>query len=481
MDTDQNLYGFYSTKLWDLFKTKTDNDTAFRFTVEQVCRCATDLCYTITQFFPAYTIHDGRHITGVCNWIYKLLGDSAANNLSESEAALLLMSACCHDIGMAVDKEQKTVFVSTLRIKSEEEMREYVRQNHHSRVREQLNKYFDSKVWNETIMARKCITKEMLAGLCKSHGEELTPLNSPLPEFINLNICAVLLRLSDALDYDSNRAPEVLVKFLGLEDPKTESEITSLVEHKKTGTGEFSYKKGYPIRLVGSCNDREVYNELSGNIKWLDAELLKCNEFISNYASNWKGILPTRVTDNLDKQFSSKALDNIQSNSSNVDIFNLNGIKECIDGLISWVSSFQCHWGAYNKSKTRKIANTAEGLLAFKITGYDKKKITIYKDAITSLISEANEKGWQSITLNKETTQCTALSLLLFSLEKEKPSGTLTEEMINYNAINRIADILWDSRNHANGWGHYVEPSDEDACNYVYERWTKNNSNSMKS
>ena len=471
MCIEQNRYGFYQTKLWELFKANTSNDTSFRLTVERVCKCATDLSRTITQFFPTYTIHDGTHIVGVCEWMYKLLGDSEAAKLSASEVALLLMSASCHDIGMAVDNEQKVYLKTSLNHPSEEELREYVRKNHHIRVSDQINKYFDSKVWDDQTMAVKCIDKEMLAALCKSHGEDLAPLNSPLPESINLNICAVLLRLSDALDYDSNRAPEVLIKFLGLENSETKSDKTSFLEHLKTGTGKFEYKKGNPIRLVGSCDNSEVYNELLCYIKWLIAELEKCDDFISNYAPSWKGILPTRVTDNMIKRFSSKTGKKIQGSSLGTTRYSYDTIIECIDGLIGWVSSLQCHWGAFNKSKIRKNANTAEGLLAYKICGYDKKKSAIYKEAIIALLNNANENGWQSLSLNKETTQCTALSLFLFSLEKENPSGVLDDKTINYNMVNQIADCLWKCRNQINGWGLYIEESNEDACNYVFSGW----------
>lgn len=153
----------------------------------------------------------------------------------------------------------------------------------------------------------------------------------------------------------------------------------------------------------------------------------------------------------------------------------LDNIKGCIKDLLNWVSSLKCQWGAFNNSQARKNANTAEGLLAYKITGFDEQCRDAYQESLAYLLDQAsaNEKGWQSSTLNMETVQCTALALLLLALEKETPSDIVFsgEHAIDYAKIDRIAHTLWNSRNVSYGWGHYVEVSKDDDCNTVYTGW----------
>lgn len=471
MNAERVKYGFYSTKLWKLFETKT-NDTAFRHTVELVCKCATDLSRQIVRFFPTYTIHDGTHITGVCEWMYNLVGEQSITDLSVSDIALLVMSASCHDIGMAVDDDQKVALLSKLSTNKEEVLRDHVRKNHHVRVDEQLEKYFDNHVWDDEAMSKYGITKRVLADLCKSHGEDIAPIRSLYPEKMNLNICAVLLRLADALDYDSNRAPEVLVKFLGLKKDNA-NDRKSYIEHKKTGTGNFVYHGlGYPIRLMGICNDEEIYDELFSYVEWLDRELFQCNSFLANNSQQWINKIPNRATIvNLEKKFADGCNKGKKSDSICNKSFNAEAFNECINGLLCWTSSLKVNWGALSESSSHRNANTAEGLLAYKITGYYKKKSAIYRNALIALMNEAKENGWQSITLKKETVQCTALALFLFSLEREMPTNVLKQKTIDYDKIERIAIRLWNCRNPHSGWGHYVEFTADDECNNIYTGW----------
>ena len=126
----------------------------------------------VIRFFPTFTLHDGTHLAGVCKWMIRLLGDRKAE-LTAEEAAILLMSACCHDMGMSVSE--------------------------------------------------RGIHREVLIRICESHGKSLSDFRDLMPASnCNLNMCSVLLRLADALDYDAARAPESLFRQLGLDHPETE-------------------------------------------------------------------------------------------------------------------------------------------------------------------------------------------------------------------------------------------------------------------
>ena len=98
-----------NTELWQLFARKCDEQHLgheFIAAAEKVCADALDLSQHIIRIFPTYTLHNDIHSVNVCNWMFRLL-DGRAEELTAQEAALLLMAACCHDIGMSVSKEQE--------------------------------------------------------------------------------------------------------------------------------------------------------------------------------------------------------------------------------------------------------------------------------------------------------------------------------------------------------------------------------------
>ena len=53
----------------------------------------------VIRFFPTFTLHDATRISNARAWMARPLGEQR-RNLTKQEAALPLMSACCHDIGM---------------------------------------------------------------------------------------------------------------------------------------------------------------------------------------------------------------------------------------------------------------------------------------------------------------------------------------------------------------------------------------------
>lgn len=56
----------------------------------------------IGTVFPHYSRHDGSHSVAILNNIYKVLGRSFIERLSDTDLWLLLMAAYCHDLGMVV-------------------------------------------------------------------------------------------------------------------------------------------------------------------------------------------------------------------------------------------------------------------------------------------------------------------------------------------------------------------------------------------
>lgn len=109
--------GFMSQKLWDVLERKVEEEnrdvqkeqqigSEYLSAVKSVCKYGVDRAETIRDTFPMYTLHNEVHICNVMQLMADLLGD-ALDKLSRDEAAMLIMSACCHDIGMSYSEEEK--------------------------------------------------------------------------------------------------------------------------------------------------------------------------------------------------------------------------------------------------------------------------------------------------------------------------------------------------------------------------------------
>ena len=231
-----------NTELWKLIEEKARGDSGLLAAVEKLCRDGVVLSKDVIRFFPTFTLHDGAHIAGVCKWMIRLLGNRK-DDLSLNEAIMLVLAACWHDSGMCVSDRQKTQLEKELKAEpypedwteffrkypgdeveyretktvSEAMLRKFVRLNHHSRADEQL-----PQDWPHALTERG-LHRSLLVELCKSHGEKLpdTTLTGG-PADCDLNLCLILLRLADTLDYDAARAPQALFEHLGLDHPEEE-------------------------------------------------------------------------------------------------------------------------------------------------------------------------------------------------------------------------------------------------------------------
>ncbi len=282
------------TKLWEIFREKCSEEE-FVVAVGKVCEFGIEKSETIMTFFPNFTLHNITHIRNVCNWMTALLGDRA-NELSAQDAAMLLMSACCHDIGMSVSAEQEKKLEEEYNSKAEQ--REYVRLHHHERVEEHLT----PNVWNDKLdkdmhLQKNGITINDLLDLCKSHGKALKDLKVPTDKKeYDPRLCAVLLRLADILDFDSSRAPQSLFEHMGLDAPENFEQEISQLEWIKNSSGSFKIVDGELV-YTARYNDPNIEHKVNEYLKWVKDEIDACREYISIYAGKWHDLrLPFKIT-----------------------------------------------------------------------------------------------------------------------------------------------------------------------------------------
>lgn len=104
-------------KLWKILEQKTREEderlqpdqrisNKYLNEVELVCDFGIERAKTIRDTFPMYTLHDETHICNVLRIMDQLLGERAGQ-LTRDEVAMLILAACCHDVGMSYSKLEK--------------------------------------------------------------------------------------------------------------------------------------------------------------------------------------------------------------------------------------------------------------------------------------------------------------------------------------------------------------------------------------
>ena len=113
---EKTTMGFMDEKLWAILEEKAEEEDVpqkeqqireeYLSAVKQICKYGVQRADTIRDTFPMFTLHNETHICNVMQRMADLLGDDL-HKLTRDEAAILLMSACCHDIGMSYSEDEK--------------------------------------------------------------------------------------------------------------------------------------------------------------------------------------------------------------------------------------------------------------------------------------------------------------------------------------------------------------------------------------
>lgn len=313
-------------KLWKLLKQKTwkqDSDTASEFEVDvwKVCEFGINLSKTIRDTFPAYTLHDESHIGNVLDNMLELLGNRK-DELTRDECAMLLMAACCHDIGMSTTEKEKEYlrscpdcmqvylnrhpsdYINAYQndfgreaVITDAILQHYIRSNHHKRINEHLQ-LID---WPKSL--GRSISIDELIAVCQSHGEDTDSVLLLQSKYsssdLDICLCAVLLRLGDILDFDFTRAPNTLYSYIDFEHLESEEYKKSHLEWRKhLSSGGFTFKQNEQRTLLyrANCPNIQVEKAITAYLDWVDEELTACGKMIRFMEVHWHSlILPGKV------------------------------------------------------------------------------------------------------------------------------------------------------------------------------------------
>lgn len=313
-----------ATQLWQLLKEKAENENltaAFMEAVGKVCEHGVTLSKTIMEFFPTFTLHDEVHIANVCNWMTRLLGEHA-EKLNAKTVAMLLMAACCHDVGMCVSTEEKESLledsaesaewmeyrkkhlrddeeISKTGKITEEILRRFIRIHHHER----LDILLTDDVWSEELGGNGLLLDNLIA-LCKSHGEPIKRFDPQWNNGVDPHLCAALLRLADILDFDASRAPAVLFEHFGLDHSIDLEEQDARTEWAKNRAGVFGKAAEGVLPFIASFESLQLEYEVRSYLDWVKEELNESADYLKKYAGlGQELVLPHRIsTDNVNRR-----------------------------------------------------------------------------------------------------------------------------------------------------------------------------------
>lgn len=141
-------------------------------------------------------------------------------------------------------------------------------------------------------------------------------------------------------------------------------------------------------------------------------------------------------------------------------------IQSCQRSLLNWLLSRPAHWGITGTAADPQYANTCEGLLALRETGFYEKKRESYRSALQTLAEAVLPTGLPSKTVNRPTVINTSMLLCLIAKEKQSPSGVIE----SFDMYDEIAANLWFL--HAeDGWGPLILRAGKKECRLVNTWW----------
>jgi Histidine kinase-, DNA gyrase B-, and HSP90-like ATPase len=267
---------------------------------------------TVRDTFPDYTLHNHKHAENVVDRMEELLGKQI-DQVTPLEAAMLILAAYFHDIGMvyrpdevpALLQEQEfkdyldqnpTAFVRVAQAGEvpDDIILDYCRARHADRVSVHLYQLEQDRLaWQGVSFV------EALATVCKSHNEPLAELRSERFEtdFLaecDLRLCAILLRAADLLDFDQSRSPVAIYEHLRLDEAEGSRKVSQGEWSKHMATVGFVFpperSSGYVVKLIARPKQPAVENNIRRFLDVVEDELRGCRALLDFCGPRWRAL-----------------------------------------------------------------------------------------------------------------------------------------------------------------------------------------------
>ncbi|HTR35037.1 MAG TPA: ATP-binding protein [Bryobacteraceae bacterium] len=297
----------------------------------------------VSRHFPLYTLHDPEHSYRVAQNLHRLIPQPTLEHLNSIELSVLILAAYLHDIGMASSEaefhgwlqspaydefvsahERWAAAVRRVQQRANEdvpddseaqlpdaegqprgadafEMRclqdiiytDYLREIHAARGAEYvIQRHGVRGASLHRIQVGEVNYAREVALVCQSHWENPSALKAPqyrrdmyIGKFpVNLQYCAILLRLADVLELDPERTPATLLDFLLLDLTKTQALDNPMEVASAKSAEEWAKHRavlGYKIspdeiRIEARCSHPAIQKGLREWCDYIDAERREC-------------------------------------------------------------------------------------------------------------------------------------------------------------------------------------------------------------
>lgn len=241
----------------------------------------------ICIFFNNYTLHNIDHSVRVLYNMCAMSGEDTLKKLSNLELAMVVYVALLHDVGMwifpdEIEKiEDNAQFKFYLKRNCGDKMlalQDYIRPIHGKRSYRYL---MNDKKLRSTLCDNRLSTVsfiEDVALICQSHMESIDWINKNLKESFskgdhyNSKYIALLLRIADYIDFDSQRAPQYLLEHKNLK----EISLTEWKKHAIVCNVEKVNKASKEIHFDIECSDFNLFCKLKDTLDLMDKEVNDC-------------------------------------------------------------------------------------------------------------------------------------------------------------------------------------------------------------
>jgi hypothetical protein len=309
--------GGFGVGLWEVLRAGGSAQNIAH--VEKLSKYAAGKLTLVRDTFPDYTLHDERHAENVIKLVEQLLGPRM-DKVTALEAAMLILAAYFHDIGMVYEPDELAALgddedfrafldenpAAYIRVHEAGDtppdiVVQYCRARHAKRVSDHLFQFeSDELFWDGAGIARQ------LARLCRSHNEPLDALRSDelSTNFLaecDLRMCAILLRLADILDLDDTRSPAAVYDHLRLAKASAGPRAVSDAEwtkHMASSGFRFPPERtpNYLLAFLASPRRPAVENAIRKFLDVVDEELRGCRILLDFCDPRWRSLpLPGSV------------------------------------------------------------------------------------------------------------------------------------------------------------------------------------------
>lgn len=271
----------------------------------------------IHQLFKNYTLHNIEHSIRIMESMYELIQD--IKKISDLDITLLIYSALLHDSGMFVSQEDALkikngeYLFSEIKYQAvlnkfngdhEQAMQDFIRIIHAKRSADFVRNHLEHYMILPSQPASNF--SEEVALICQSHTEDSSWIRTNLKQHgekgeysFNPQFCAVLLRMSDIMDIDSQRTPPKLfelIKPIGNSDEEWRQHF--VIENKdKIKTEDKTGQKS--IVLYGVCSDPSIHRKILGYIDWINNEIQSVNSITSQMHDKYRLQIKYPVENNI--------------------------------------------------------------------------------------------------------------------------------------------------------------------------------------